>query len=225
MKRISVVIFDCDGVMFDSRQANINYYNSLLAHFDLSPMMEVDVNFIHMHTAGESIRHIFRNTPFMQQAQAYAMHFNYKPFIKDMIIEPGLKDLLKILKPEYGLAVATNRSDTIGEVLESNGLTDFFDIVISSLDVERPKPDPESIYKILEFYHVTHEECLYIGDSIVDWQTARAAEVHFVAYRNDELETPWKIKELLEIEDLLGKVEAGVKGSFEFGNEQYFKGK
>ncbi len=199
MKRISVVIFDCDGVMFDSRQANINYYNSLLAHFDLSPMTEADVNFIHMHTAGESIRHIFRNTPFADQAQAYAMHFNYKPFIKDMIIEPGLKDLLKILKPEYGLAVATNRSDTIGEVLESNGLTEFFDIVVSSLDVKHPKPHPESIYKILDFFQISKDQCIYVGDSLVDWQTAKAAFVHFIAFRNEALESLWKVKSMGEI--------------------------
>ena len=39
-KRISAVIFDCDGVMLDSRQANINFYNHLLDHFSLPPMRE-----------------------------------------------------------------------------------------------------------------------------------------------------------------------------------------
>jgi len=212
MKRIYVVTFDCDGVMFDSRQANIRYYNSVLAHFELPPMTEDQVNFIHMHTADESIRHIFRGTPFVDQAQVYRTQMKYTPFIKDMIIEPGLKDLLKMLKAEYGLAVATNRSDTIGDVLESNGLTEFFDIVVSSLDVLRPKPDPESICKILDFFKISPEQCLYVGDSPVDWQTARAAGVHFVAYRNDELETPWKVKGLLEIEKLLEDLETGLKG-------------
>ena len=214
MKRISVVIFDCDGVMFDSRQANIHYYNSVLAHFDLPPMTENEERFIHMYTAEESIRHVFRNTPFVEQAQAYRMRMKYAPFIKDMVIEPRLKALLKILKPEYGLAVATNRSDTIGEVLESNGLTEFFDIVVSSLDVQNPKPHPESIYKILDFFRLSKEQCLYVGDSLVDWQTARAAVVHFVAYRNNELETPWKVKNLMEIKDLLDKLEKRKKESF-----------
>jgi phosphoglycolate phosphatase len=203
MKRISTVIFDCDGVMFDSLQANIHYYNSVLAHFEFPPMTEDQVNFIHMNTAEESIGHLFRKTPFVDQAQAYRMRMKYSPFIKDMVIEPGLKELLKMLKTEYGLAVATNRSDTIGEVLESNGLLEFFDIVVSSLDVQHPKPHPESIYKILDFFKISPEQCLYVGDSPIDWQTARAAGVPFVAYGNDELETPWKIKNILEIKDLL----------------------
>ena len=219
MKRISVVIFDCDGVMFDSRQANINYYNQILANFGLPPMTEDKVGFVHMHTADESIRHIFRKTPFVEQARAYRTQMKYTPFIKDMVMDPGLKELLKMLKPEYGLAVATNRSDTIGAVLESNGLAEFFDIVVSSLDVQNPKPHPEAIYRILDYFQVPPEQVLYVGDSLVDWQTARAAEVHFVAYRNDELETPWKVKGLLEIGELLGNLEAGFKGLPESWNQ------
>jgi len=203
MKRISVVIFDCDGVMFDSRQANINYYNQVLAKFGLSPLTEKDEEFVHMHTADESIQHIFRGTPFVEQAQAYRMQIDYALFIKDMIMEPGLKELLEILRPDYGLAVATNRSNTIGKVLESNGLTGFFDIVVSSLDVQTPKPHPESVYKILDFFQITPEQCLYVGDSFIDWQTARAAGVQLVAYKNEALKTPWKVNNLLEILDLL----------------------
>lgn len=199
MKRISVVIFDCDGVMFDSRQANINYYNSILIYFNLPTMTEDQIRFIHMHTAEESIRYIFIDTPFVEQALAYRKHFSYTPFISDMVIEPKLKELLKMLKPEYGLAVATNRSDTIGEVLESNGLRDFFDIVVSSLDVQNPKPHPESIYKILDFYNILPGQSIYVGDSLVDWQTATAAGVNFVAYGNEDLETPWVIKSLMEL--------------------------
>ena len=203
MKRILAVIFDCDGVMFDSRQANINYYNSVRTHFNLPPMSEDEVRFVHMHTADESIRHIFRNTPLVEQALAYRMQTEYTPFIQHMIMEPGLKELLERLKPRYRLAVATNRSDTIGEVLQSNGLSDFFDIVVSSLDVQNPKPHPESIHKILDFLNLSKEQCLYVGDSLVDWQTARAADVPFAAYQNENLETPLKITGLLEIIELL----------------------
>jgi phosphoglycolate phosphatase len=209
MKRISAVIFDCDGVMFDSLQANIHYYNSVLAHFELPPMTEDQVNFIHMHTAEEAIGHLFRKTPFVDQAQIYRTQLKYTPFIKDMIIEPGLQELLGILRPQYGLAVATNRSDTIGNVLESNHLTDFFDIVVSSLDVKKPKPHPEALYKILDFFQIDPKQAVYVGDSIVDDKTSKAAGVTLIAYQNEALETPWKVKNLLEITKVLKALEAG----------------
>ena len=198
-KDISVVIFDCDGVMFDSCQANINFYNHLLAHFNLPPMDKSDVPFVHMHTADESVLRIFRKTPYLEEAQAYRMEMEYTPFIKDMIIEPGLKQLLGGLKPKYGLSVATNRSNTIGEVLRSNGLQEFFDIVVSSLDVKNSKPHPEAIFKILNFYKISPDECIYVGDSAVDYETARAAKIPFVAYKNKDLRADFHVDYLLDI--------------------------
>lgn len=204
MNKISAIIFDCDGVMFDSRQANINYYNHILAHFDLPPMTDEEVEFVHMNTADESVRHIFKGTPHTKKAQAYKMQVDYTPFIKDMIIEPGLKDLLKGLKPKFGLAVATNRSTTIGKVLEWNGLDQYFDIVVSSLDVKNPKPHPEPLFKILDFFSIDPLQALYVGDSLIDFQTARAAGVIFIACKNKGLEADYHVDSLMDIADIIG---------------------
>lgn len=202
-KEISAVIFDCDGVMFDSRQANINYYNHLLAHFNLPLMNEEEVAFVHMHTADQSVRHIFRGTPYIEKAQAYRMEVDYTPFIKDMIMEPGLKELLNTLKPRFGLAVATNRSNTIGKVLEWNGLEQYFNIVVSSLDVKYPKPHPESLFKILDFFDIEPEECVYIGDSRVDLEVCQAAGIPLIAYKNKGLKTTIHIENLQELKEVL----------------------
>jgi len=202
MKRISAVIFDCDGVMFDSRQANTRFYNHLLSRFGLPPMKEDEEVFVHMHTADESIRYIFRGTGYEKQAQAYRTQMDYSPFIRDMVAEPGLRELLQTLKPRFGLAVATNRSNTIGEVLARHGLEGMFDIIVSSLDVENPKPHPECLKKILSFFQITPDEALYVGDSLVDYQTARAANVCFIAYKNLQLEADYHVSRLMDIADL-----------------------
>ena len=199
MNKISVIIFDCDGVMFDSRQANINFYNHLLQHFGLPLMSEDMVTYVHMHTADKSVQHIFRDTPYMEMAQEYRMGMDYTPFLKDMILEPELKPLLEDLRPRFGLAVATNRSNTIGEVLKLYGLSNYFDIVVSSLDVKRPKPHPESLFKILKFFEVGPEKALYVGDSLVDNKTARAAGVPFMSYKNTDLEADYHSDRLMDI--------------------------
>jgi len=204
MNRVSAIIFDCEGVMFDSRQANINFYNHLLAHFGLPPMAEHQVAFVHMHTADGSIRHIFQGTLYLKQALEYRMKMDYGPFINDMIMEPGLEDLLRLLKPGFGLAVATNRSNTIRKVLEWNGLDKYFDIVVSSLDVDNPKPHPEPLFKILDFFGIGPLESLYVGDSLVDYETARAAGVPFVAFKNKELNAAYHVDHLRDIADIIG---------------------
>jgi phosphoglycolate phosphatase len=205
MAKTSAVVFDCDGVMFDSRQANINFYNHVLQHFCLPPMTDEKVSFVHMHTAEESIREIFAGTPFVDQAQAYRWKIDYTPFIRDMVMEHGLKQLLDLLKPSFGLAVATNRSNTIGTVLSSNGLESYFDIVVSSQDVKNPKPHPEPLLKILQFFAIGPREAFYVGDSMVDYETARAAAVPFIAYKNRVLDAAHHVDHLMEVADIVMK--------------------
>jgi len=189
--------------MFDSRQANTNLYNHLLSHFGLDPMLPEDIEFVHMHTVVESIQHIFRNSPHTDDALEYRLNLDYTPFIKDMVMEPGLRELLDFLKPLYGLAVATNRSTTMGEVLELNNLTDCFDIVVSSLDVQNPKPHPESVFKILDFFGLEPDKCFYVGDSEVDYEVCRAAQVPLIAYKNKALEAMLYVESLWELQDFL----------------------
>jgi phosphoglycolate phosphatase len=200
---VSAIIFDCDGVMFDSRQANVNFYNHILAHFSLPPLTAEDIEFVHTHTAVESLNHILGGSPYLAQAQQFRLKLNYTPFIKDMVMEPGLKEVLDFLKPRYGLAVATNRSTTIGKVLELNGLSHYFDLVVSSLDVKNPKPHPESIFKIAGFFEIGPDKCLYVGDSLVDYDTARSAGAKFIAYRNRGLRAEYYVDHLMEIAGLL----------------------
>lgn len=203
-QEIGAVVFDCDGVMFDSREANINFYNHLLTHFHLPPMEEDEVDFVHMHTADESIRHIFQGTPHVEEALAYRWEMDYAPFIRHMIMEPGLKELLSWLRPRFGLAVATNRSNTIGDVLETHGLKGFFDIVVSSLDVENPKPHPEGLLKILDFFKLSAAQAFYVGDTAIDYETSKGAGVFFIAYKNRELEADFHAESLMDIKDVVG---------------------
>ena len=203
MKNISAVIFDCDGVLFDSRQANTNFYNRFLLDFGLPLMTEEEISYVHMHTVCKSVQYIFRDSAFEEEAQKQRLKMDYSPFIKDMVIEPGLKELLRILKPGFALAIATNRSNTIGEVLEYNGLTQFFEVVISSLDVQRPKPNPESLFKILDFFNISPDESIYIGDSVVDYETAEAADVPFISYKNRQLKAAYHLNCLMDMVELI----------------------
>lgn len=209
---LRVIIFDCDGVMFDSRQANINFYNHLLEHFNLPPMDQKEIDYVYMATGRDSVKHIFRKTSHFEEADAYRLQMDYTPFIKDMIIAPGLEDLLIKLQPEFHLAVATNRSNTIDDVLRQNDLTGLFDMVVSSQDVKNPKPHPESVFKILSFFDLPAAQAIYIGDSSVDYETARSADVCFVAYGNDQLNAPFKVGSMKELELVIQAFEGCFKG-------------
>jgi len=105
MNRVKAVIFDCDGVMFDSRGANEAYYNQILKRFDMKEMDADESDFTHMHTVEESIAHIFRDAPgLVGPAHGYRRDMSYIPFIAHMKMHPYLITFLQYLRPAYKTA-------------------------------------------------------------------------------------------------------------------------
>ena len=203
MKNIIVVAFDCDGVMFDTTRANMAYYNQILEHFGRPAMTLKQFAYCHMHTADQAVANLFNDEESFSAAQAYRKSMSYLPFLKYMEMEPYLKPLLEKLKPNYKTAVATNRADTMDYVLNEHGLEGYFDLVVSSSDVDRPKPHPDPLIKILEHFRIESSRALYVGDSELDEMAAKAAGVPFVAYKNESLSADLHIQSLKEIVKIL----------------------
>lgn len=203
MEQVKLVIFDCDGVMFDSRRANEAYYNHILAQFKKPRMNSEQCNYVHMHTAEQSVAYLFRDDPRLKEALTYRRQISYLPFIPMMEMEPHLIGFLKYLRPTYKTAISTNRSDTMDRVLTHHRLDAYFDFVVSCLDVKRPKPDPESLVRILDHFDLSPGEAIYIGDSEIDGLAAKAAGIPLVAYKNRALSAAYHVEHFKEIEDLL----------------------
>lgn len=202
-ERLKVVAFDCDGVMFDSREANRAYYNHLLNHFGLPAMAAEQLEYAHMHTVDESLAYLIRDPEIGEAARLYRRELGYLPFLKFMEMEPGLVPLLQKLRPRFKTAVATNRTDTMAHVLADNHIDHLFDLVVCALDVKFPKPHPEALNKVADHFSVAPAEVLYVGDSPVDEMAAQAAGIPFVAYRNPALKADHHIRHLAEMTGLL----------------------
>ena len=71
------------------------------------------------------------------------------------------------------------------------------------IEADNPKPHPESLFKILSFFGIDPDGAIYVGDSLVDFQTARAAGVLFFAYKNRGLEADYHLDRLMDIAELL----------------------
>ncbi|MGQ9687498.1 MAG: HAD family hydrolase [Desulfobaccales bacterium] len=188
---LRLVGFDCDGVLFDSRQANIAFYNDILERFGCPPMSPEAVEYVHSHTFREAIGYLFRGSHRLPEVEEYCRQIDYQRFIPLMVEEPHLREFLGFLRPRLYTALATNRTTTTREVLEYHRLTDQFDLVVSALDVSRPKPHPESLWRILAHFNLKPDEVIYIGDSQVDEEFARNAGVPLVAYRNSRLKAAY----------------------------------
>jgi HAD superfamily hydrolase (TIGR01549 family) len=203
MKEIKVIAFDCDGVLFDTKKANKAYYNQILNHFGKLSMTPEQFAFAQMHTVDESLAYLFGDVKILNAVHIYRKKVSYLPFIKYMEIEPNLKPLLEKLRPKYKTAIATNRTDTMNSVLDGHGLNNSFDLVITALDVARPKPHPDPLIKILDYFKLEPRQAIYVGDSKLDEMAAKAANVPLVAYNNISLSATYYIRNLHEFEQIL----------------------
>ena len=77
------------------------------------------------------------------------------------------------------LAVASNKYQAATEKIVAQLFPGVFDLVLGEREGVERKPDPQIVYDILEAkgerLEAKGEEILYIGDSLVDAETARAA--------------------------------------------------
>jgi phosphoglycolate phosphatase len=204
LKDMRVIALDCDGVMFDTQLANQAYYNHILGHFRLPPMTPEQAAYAYMHTVDRSLAHLIADDKTLAAAHVYRKQMSYLPFIGHMVMEPYLKPLLRKLRPGFKTAIATNRTDSMRQVLIDFKLKDLFDLVVCALDVQRPKPYPDQLLKILNHFEIAPGQALYVGDSQLDEMAAREAGVPFAAYRNEHLSADHYITSLKEIEPLLG---------------------
>lgn len=201
---INVVAFDCDGVMFDSSQANRAYYNQILEHFGMPLMTAEQFVYAHMHTVDETLEYLIPDADMLSAARQYRRKMSYLSFIRYMVVEPTLKALLEKLTPGFKKAIATNRTDTMDRVLSEHALEGQFDIVVTASDVRYPKPHPEQLNVIVKHFGIDPQQMIYIGDSLLDAQAAQAAAVPFIAYCNPDLPADAHIVSLQQIESILG---------------------
>jgi len=181
------VIFDCDGVLIDSREANVAFYNQILEGLNLGRMSSEEENYVHSQTIHNSIARIVPKGR-LGEAWDVVSRFSFRSVVHLVRLHSGLVPLLKWLQQSGILcAVNTNRTNTMDLVLNHFELGSYFAPVVTSSDVHRPKPHPESVQLILRSWDLQEKDVVFIGDSEVDQLAAQASGVAFWAFNNPDL--------------------------------------
>ncbi len=90
----------------------------------------------------------------------------------------GIEDLLSELKEKnYNLAVVSNKPHKFTVDVVEKYFKDIFAVVYGQRDNVEVKPNPASVYEVIEDFNVGKEQCIYIGDSDIDMHTAINADV------------------------------------------------
>jgi phosphoglycolate phosphatase len=89
---------------------------------------------------------------------------------------PGIMEALARLK-EKGmmLAIVSNKMQAATEELRQHFFSQYIDVAIGESAAIRKKPAPDTVNEALRLLGISHDEAIYVGDSDVDIDTARAA--------------------------------------------------
>ncbi len=179
--RLDLVIFDADGVLFESTDSNIAYYNAIFKVIGESPLNpEEERACVFMAASQVFVIRANGDLARVEQMKKVGTTLEFTQFFKLLRPPFPLRPFLIELKRRYRLGVATNRSATIPAVLEYLEIDDVFDTVASARDKVPPKPAPDILKLCLERAGVRPEVAVYVGDSTFDQQAAAAAGLKFI---------------------------------------------
>ena len=204
---IDLVIFDCDGVLFHSEEANVAFYNEVLRRAgerEVSRQAEIAC---HTLASAQLFATLFVDRPeTLERVRRIAQEVDYGPFYDLMRPRARLRETLASLGTRYRLAMATNRGKTTMGVLERFDLREYFELAVGVLDVERLKPHPDMLERCLAHFGVGPQQAIYVGDQEIDAVAASAAGLGFVAMGSGVADAQHRVFELGELSELIERM-------------------
>ena len=170
MKDFKAVVFDMDGVIFDSERAVIECWKVLSEKYGFENVEEVFYACI--GTTKEKTREIVLD--------AYGQDFPYDSFAKEsskifhekydggrLPMKSGVSEILGYLKStgcKLALASSTRRQTVVAQLRDA-GVLDYFDEIVTGDMVSRSKPEPDIFLLACEKIGVAPSDAYAIEDS------------------------------------------------------------
>ena len=215
MKKKNTIIFDLDGTLLDTLEDLRDSVNVTLSHFGWETRSLEEIR----HFVGNGIRKLMeRATPEdcsnEQFEEAFAFFREYYVGhcrIKTKPYEGILKLLASLKEMGYRLAIVSNKNDTAVKELCQDYFKDYVTVAIGEREGVARKPAPDSVFAALKELGSSAEDAVYIGDSEVDYATAKNSELDCIlvswGFRDKELlENLEGVAVVDNCEELLGMI-------------------
>ena len=210
------VIFDMDGLMFDTERLATVLWNQVGDELRIDMTEEFLDSFRGQNPT--AIRNAF--------LQRFGREFDFDGWMgrkdelqhryieeKGVPLKEGLPELLEYLKgQDIRMAVATSTQQSLAEkMLKIAGVYEYFDAVAYGNKVKRSKPFPDIFQKAAEDLGVPMRECLVLEDSISGVQAGKAAG-GYIIHIPDVVVVPEEVKdgitaELRSLRDVIDWIE------------------
>ncbi len=194
MKKL--IFYDLDGTLVDTREDIVRSAQHMLAQMQAAPLSSAEIQ----RYVGRGLYHLVGNclkTSDMKQIEKGGKI--YRKFYAEHMMDnsrlyPGALELLEYFKDRRQAMVTNKPNPFAKDMLEQLGVARFFTDIVAGDEVYPKKPDPSAIKAIMKREKFSPADVLFIGDSLVDIETARNAGVEVAVVLHgfntqDELES------------------------------------
>jgi phosphoglycolate phosphatase len=177
---LRLIVFDLDGTLIDSRRDIAEAANALLVSCGAAALPEDQIGRMVGDGAATLVTRAFAASGLPQPVDALDRYlgFYHRRLLKHTRPYPGIVEALRTLVTRTTLGVLTNKPlAATRAILEGLDLAGFFppERVVGGDGPLPRKPDPSGLQRIQTVAGAEAHATLFVGDSVIDLRTARAA--------------------------------------------------
>ncbi|AEY67175.1 HAD family phosphatase [Clostridium sp. BNL1100] len=185
---VNLVIFDVDGVIFDSEPLHYRAKLEILQSYGLNETFNLK-EYVGKSNKDLWTRIIKENNLNANPEELEMRQFNLiLGYVKKEKIQPtnGLKKLLtELRKNNYNTAIASSSNRYyVSRVLDYFKLSRYFDYSVTGDEVKFQKPSPDIYQKVLSISGIQKDNAIAIEDSTSGVQAAFSAGIACIGYSN-----------------------------------------
>ncbi len=193
---IKLCIFDMDGTLVNTIDTIAYFGNTTLENFGIESIPTEN----YKRLVGNGSRVLIERMLDFRDVQAdnideihqWYMNKYDNDFMYLTCAYDGIIPMLKELK-DAGIktAILSNKDDVTAKKVAFELFEDgLIDLCLGAREGKALKPDPESVFEIVENFGVARAECIYIGDTATDIETAKNAGLYSIGvlwgFRDEE---------------------------------------
>ncbi|CQR26130.1 HAD-superfamily hydrolase [Streptococcus varani] len=202
MEKNIAFIWDLDGTLFDSYDAILAGLEETYEHFGLDFDRPAIKEYILKFSVKDLIKEVADKEGLdYDDMQAFRAN-SLREKNAAIHLMPGARDVLD-WTVEQGISnfVYTHKGKNTHQLLQNLGIATYFKEVLTADSGFARKPDPEALNYLIETYRLEKDSTYYVGDRLLDVQTALRAGIGSINLVVDTIE---KNQKIICLSDILG---------------------
>lgn len=189
MKEFKGAIFDLDGTILDSmwvwEQVDVNFLGN--RGISVPKDYAKEISAMNIITAAEYTIARFGLPETAEQVAAEWYDMAMKEYAEDVQLKAGAREYMAYLKAkDVKLAVATSSPrELFLPCLENNEIFEFFDTIVTTMEVERGKDFPDVYEEAARRISLKPSECMVFEDILKGIKAAKQGGFYVVALEED----------------------------------------